>query len=252
MRIVKLLNKASSFSEFSNLIHIGAHEGQELSIYNNYNLQNIYLVEPLPKCVEILKEKIFGNPKIILLDFALGSKNEFMKIFIADGNDSSSSSLLEPRKSKISFSKTEEIEVKKFSSLGLDNIDIAVIDTQGFEIEVLKGFEEYIYKLNFAIVEFSNYEGYINQPVYKELNKFMMSKGFFVIDQIKNIIKPFPTVEGGSFGDALYVNKQLLNRKQIIYGLFKYFIRNNLIYDYYHYSKQKIKLNLKKTLRLSS
>ena len=250
MSIEKLLNRAINFSNFNNLIHVGAHEGQEISLYQHYNLKNIYLVEPLPECVEILKKKIIGNPNITLLDFALGSQNEFMEIYIADGNYSASTSLLKPRKSKITFSRTEKIEVKKFSSLGISNVDIAVIDTQGFEIEVLRGFEELIYDLNFAIVEFANYEGYINQPTYRHLNKFMMSNGFYVIDQIKIINKPYPTINGGSFGDALYINKRLLNSKQIIYGVVKYFIRNNIIYDFYYYSKKRIIQHLKKLLGL--
>ena len=70
------------------------------------------------------------------------------------------------------------MEVKKFSSLNIDTVDIAVIDTQGYEVEVVEGFEEKIFDLSFLIIEFANYEGYLNQPTYKELNKIMNKKKF--------------------------------------------------------------------------
>ena len=48
------------------------------------------------------------------------------------------------------------MEVKKFSSLNIDTVDIAVIDTQGYEVEVVEGFEEKIFDLSFLIIEFAN------------------------------------------------------------------------------------------------
>ena len=200
-------------SKIKNLIHIGAHEGQEMYYYDQYNFEKIYFVEPIKECADIIEDKIKFNPRYEVFNCALGSEDKIEKFYVADGFDSGSSSLLAPRKSDITFSKTIDVEVKKFTSLNIENIDSAVIDTQGYEIEVLKGFNEKIYDLNIAIVEFANYEGYINQPKYKKLNKFMKEKGFVPIDQVKRINKPFPTTRGGSFGDvstfSFYANKHI-------------------------------------------
>ena len=122
------------------------------------------------------------------------SNDSNSKLYVADGEDSGSSSLLAPRESEITFSTSQEITVKKFTSLGLKNIDMVVIDTQGYELEVLKGFESYINTIPCFIIEFANYEGYLKQQVYKDLNFFMRKKGFVPIAQIKRINKPFPTI----------------------------------------------------------
>lgn len=247
----ELLDKGLTFYEVKTLIHIGAHEAQEVWVYDQYDFQKIYLVEPLPRCISIIKDKISTKPKYKLFDCALGSRDEKTDIYIADGEDSGSSSLLKPRDSKITFSNKIQINVKKFTSLGIDKVDAAVIDTQGFEIEVLKGFEDKIASLKFAIVEFANYEGYKMQPKYKDLNRFMKSKGFVVIDQIKRINQPIPTINAGSYGDALYVNKNLLNVRQIFFGNFNYYYRNNIIYDLLLFYKKKSKIFLKNILKLS-
>jgi len=247
----KLIDKALSYSPINNLIHIGAHEAQEIWLYDQYDFKKIYLVEPLPHCVEIIKDKISDTPKYQLFNCALGSTDGTSQIFIADGYDSGSSSLLEPRDSDISFSTCVDINVRKFSSLEIGDVDVAVIDTQGFEIEVLKGFDEKIFDINFAIVEFANYEGYIKQPTYKELRKFMKKKGFIIVDQVKRIVQPIPTINGGSYGDALFVSNKLLDSREIFISNLKYYFLNNVVFDLTVHYKKKLKVFLKKMINKS-
>ena len=74
----------------------------------------------------------------------LGSKNRKNKIFIpANSKDTASSSMLEPRPSDIT-EKEEIIDEVRFDSLNLIDCNLVVIDTQGYELEVLKGFGEKI------------------------------------------------------------------------------------------------------------
>ncbi len=247
---INLLNKALNFSKIVNLIHIGAHKGEEINLYETYEFEKIYLVEPIKECADLIEKKIRNNPRFELFNCAMGSENKFLKFFVADGEDSGSSSLLAPRKSDILFSQIVEVEVKTFSSLNIKNIDAAVIDTQGYEIEVLKGFEDDLQKLNIAIVEFANYEGYINQPTYKTLNKFMRSQRFVPVDQIKRINKPIPSKMGGSFGDILYVRKDLLRGHEIIFYIAKNYITNHLLFDIYVYSKKTFKKYIKNKLEI--
>ncbi len=248
MRNLNLLNKGQEFSKIKNLIHIGAHEGQEIYYYEQYDFEKIYFVEPIKECVDVIKNKIKLKPRYQVFNCALGSEDKLEKFHVADGHDSGSSSLLAPRESDITFSKTIDVEVKKFTSLGLENIDTAVIDTQGYEIEVLKGFNKKIYDLNIAIVEFANYEGYINQPKYKKLNKFMKEKGFVPVDQVKRINKPFPTKRGGSFGDVLFVNSKLISKKDIYLFRLKNYVINLIIYDLVIFTKKILKRYLKSKL----
>lgn len=241
----RLLNKCLEFDEISNLIHIGAHEGQEVRLYQQYDFDKVFLVEPILECVEIIKQKIKNLDNYKVFNYALGASNGTANLFIADGIDEGSSSLLTPRESSVSFSRERDVELRTFQSLKLEPIDTAVIDTQGYEIEVLKGFGEKIYDLNFAIVEFANYEGYIKQPTYRELNIFMRKKGFIVVDQIKRINSPFPTVNSGSYGDALFVNTKYLTSIQRLKFNLKFILLNNMATDSLIFSKKNIKRKLR-------
>ncbi len=250
MSNLNLLNKGQEFSKIKNLIHIGAHEGQEIYYYEQYDFEKIYFVEPIKECVDVIKNKIKLKPRYQVFNCALGSEDKIEKFHVADGHDSGSSSLLAPRESDITFSKTIDVEVKKFTSLGLEDIDTAIIDTQGYEIEVLKGFNKKLNNLNIVIVEFANYEGYINQPTYKKLNKFMKKNNFVPVDQVKRINKPIPTKKGGSFGDILYVNSKHLNNKDIYLLRLKSYFINLIIYDLIVFTKKNLKKNIKKILNV--
>jgi FkbM family methyltransferase len=230
------------------LIHIGAHEGQEVSLYQQYNFDKVFLVEPILECVEIIKQKIKNLDNYEVFNYALGAKYGNANLYIADGIDEPSSSLLTPRESSITFSREREVELRTFQSLNLGAIDSVVIDTQGYEVEVLKGFGDKIYDLNFAIIEFANYEGYVKQPTYKELNIFMKKRGFIVVDQIKRINSPFPTVNSGSYGDALFVNTKYLTLIQQFRFNIKFLFLNNVATDFLIFTKNNLKRNLKKLL----
>ena len=82
------------------------------------------------------------------------------------------------------------------------------------------------------IVEFSNFEGYKNQTIYKNLNKFLISNNFSFVAQNKKVMKVFPNIHSGSYGDALYINNNLINRISISKAKFKYFILNNFLIDF--------------------
>jgi len=231
MSIEKFFYKAQKFDQINTVIHIGAHKGEEISFYESLNLDKVYLIEPIHEFQSIIKSKIENLSNFVLFTFALGRKNSFQKFYQAKNENSGSSSLLKPRDSDIDFHDSKIIEVRKFSSLNLDIIDIAVIDTQGYEVEVIEGFEEKIVDFKFLIIEFANYEGYLNQPTYRELNKIMNKKNFFMVYQIKRINKIFPSSYGGSYGDALYVSADYLNFLKKLFFIIKFNFLNNVIYD---------------------
>ncbi|GIR20648.1 hypothetical protein CM15mP35_09090 [bacterium] len=66
---------------------------------------------------------------------------------------------------------------------------MAIIDTQGYELEVLIGFEDKINNFKFLIVEFSNYEGYIGQVTYTQLNNFLNDANFSWFHKLKMLKK---------------------------------------------------------------
>lgn len=230
-----LILSAMKVQKLNSLVHIGGHLGQEVDFYKSLNLNKVIYFEPINEFADSIENKIRDLPNFVLHRCALGNKNSTELIYIADKgkfDDSGSTSLKEPRISNITFSTSRNIEVKKYSSFEYSKIDIAVLDTQGYELEVLQGFEDKINSFKFFIVEFSNYEGYKNQTIYKNLNKFLISNGFSFVTQDKIVNKVFPNSSSGSYGDALYVNNNLIDSTKIFMGKFKYFILNNYLIDF--------------------
>lgn len=229
-----LIYKALKKSNISSLIHVGGHIGQEVDFYHSLNLDKVIYFEPVKEFADELKLKINKFSNFHLHQCALGNENSNKVIYIADKgekDDSGSTSLLEPRESNISFGK-KVIEVKKYSSFDYSNIDIAVLDTQGYELEVLRGFKNKLQTFKFIIVEFSNFEGYINQTIYKDLNKFLNLNNFSFLTQNKKVLKVFKNKNTGSYGDALYVNNILINKTSILIGRIKFIILNSIMVDF--------------------
>ncbi len=189
------------------------------------------MLNQLKKFAKEIENKTKNLENFSVLAIGLGSEDKEGEINIAEDNHSGSSSIFSPRPSSIEFVQKEKIIVKKFSSLDLPVLDLAIIDTQGYELEVLKGFEEKINDFKFLIVEFSNYEGYIGQVTYNQLNKFLNSTNFFMISQIKNVKKVLKNKNGGSYGDALYVNSNYLSSRRIAVSRLHFLIVNNIISD---------------------
>ena len=133
----------------------------------------------------------------------------------------------------------------------INNVDCAVIDTQGYELEVLKGLEETILEFKILLVEFSTVEGYLGRPLYKELNQYLNSKNFFMTKQQKKVVTLLRTNTSGSYGDALYINGVLINKPLKFYLIIKYVLVNNFISEFINFftKKENYKKIIKKILK---
>ncbi len=251
----QLLKKILEQEKIESLIHVGGHKGEEADFYNSYGLSRVIYFEPIKQfyleIIEKIKSKNLSNFEAF--NIALGSENKNEEIYVADGDSSGSSSLLEPRPSDITFSKKEMIEIKTYTSLGISNIDLAVIDTQGYELEVLKGMGDQIKEFKYLVVEFSLFEGYINQVVFKELEDYLNSNSFTRVKTIRKL--SHKKYNDSNYGDAIYLNNNLLketNRK--IYLLKNKIIDSRLyffalIFFDFPFHLKKIKQIIKKIIR---
>lgn len=230
-----LLRHALKISNIDSVIHVGGHIGQEVDIYKSLDFRRVIYFEPVKSFSEQIALKIKRLKNFELFQYALGNDNFETRIHLADegeGDNSGSSSLLEPRESEITFSNTEIIKVRKYSDIGIDGIDCAIIDTQGYELEILKGFENKLDSFKFLILEFSNYEGYVGQVLYSDLNMFLNKNNFVLLKQFKKVNKVIPSNKSGSYGDALYINTNLLSKLQVKLFKYQYKFINNFIMDF--------------------
>jgi len=157
------------------IIQVGANTGQEVPILEKYT-QNIMLIEVHPHLVNNLKLKF---PNYIVIETALGNENTERDFYLASNGESSS--LLKPNKHldfypTIKFNDTMKVKVQRFEDLGIDisSYNVLLTDTQGVDLDVLKGFGNLINNIDLIISEYINtelYEGNQGLNLFKEYLK---------------------------------------------------------------------------------
>ncbi len=181
------------------VIHIGAHHGQEHSLYKSNGIKNIVYFEPLSSNFNILKNNVGEDS--ILYNCALGNVEGDVEMFVETANKGQSSSVLEPELHKrqyphIVFDNKEIVPMKRLDDIGLSNdYNFINIDVQGYELEVFKGGEKTLENIDYIITEVNRDEVYKNCAKIEELDKFLNTYGFERVET---------TWDGITWGDAFY------------------------------------------------
>ena len=202
--------------------YIGANEGQEIpEMLEHFPSCTIYCFEPQKIPFRSLNKKFGKNPNIFVYNFGLGSENKKLKIFTNNNNSNMSSSILEPKEhlkyhQNVTFEGTEEVIIKKFSDINIKGVDYLNIDVQGYELEVLKGFDN-LDEIKYIKTEVNRKELYKDCALVKDLDKYLKKYNFL---RVKTVWwgKTVP------WGDAFYVKQNQLNKFEIL--VFK--LRNNI------------------------
>jgi FkbM family methyltransferase len=173
------------FSDVKGIIHVGAHHGQEYEDYQAYFHKDvtIHWFEPIEESYRKLVENLDGRPNNFFYNLGLGSENTKKKIWKDSGNEGQSSSFLKPMKHldifpHITFEDQQEIEIFRLDDLFIRNSNALVLDTQGYELEVLKGANETIGFVNHIFCEVNSEEVYEGCPSLYDLDMFLQSHGF--------------------------------------------------------------------------
>jgi FkbM family methyltransferase len=186
------------------LIHIGAFYGQEKNVYNNLGINNVVWIEANPNYKEIIKNNV-GDDLVIIS--GVGNKNEILEFNIA--NNGQSSSFLEfgthlDEHPNINFTNKIKIESKRMSSiieeynLNINEYNFLNIDVQGYELEVLKGFDDLLINFDYISSEVNEKELYKDCPLISEIDDYLNKFGF---------IRVATNMTSHGWGDAFYIKK---------------------------------------------
>ena len=204
-------------------LDIGAHKGESINLFaSNFNINSIYSFEPNPITFEILSKNInklknkYSNTRIILENLALGSKNQ--KIFMKQISESSSSTIRDLNtnskyfKKKFFFLKNsknqnlfKEIEVNQIllseyiEKNNIQNIDFIKIDTEGYELEVLKGSKNILHKTMYVLFEHHYDDMIVKNYFFSDIHNFLKENNFHQLYKSK---MPFRKTF-----EYIYVNK---------------------------------------------
>lgn len=72
------------------VIHIGAHKGLEISLYQEMGFKNILFIEANPVVFEQLQENVRGMPNVMAVNYAIGDLNGEATLYVTSLSQSSS------------------------------------------------------------------------------------------------------------------------------------------------------------------
>ena len=201
--------------EVKGIAHIGAHVGSEVESYLKlFGEIPIHLFEPQKNIFKELKKNVVNQNKIFFYNIGLGSENKRVDFYVNTNNDGQSSSVLKPKNHMkyhphVLFEKGEKIEIKRYDDLHLEKVNFMNIDVQGYELEVLKGASKNLMNIDYLLIEVNRKELYENCVLVNELDLFLRK-----FDLIR--IKTEWWNKNGTWGDAFYIDKNLISIKNIL------------------------------------
>lgn len=183
----------SKFKNINTFIDVGANVGQfSLLINSLFSKKNVLAFEPIRSEYLIYKKIFKKNKNVKCFNIGLGNKTETKKLYLTKHKDSSSfykPSLIQNNLFRnIDIVSTETIKVKKLSSFlkKLKKPIFIKIDVQGYELEVLKGTD--LNQIQYIYLEGSYLKLYENQPLIKDIVKYLSNRNFKLIGEY-NLVK---------------------------------------------------------------
>ena len=196
------------------IIDVGSNKGQFIILIEKlFPNSTIYSFEPITEILEKQKKFFHYKKNIFYYNFALGSESSTKEFFVTKRKDSSSFfriNLIGNKNKNYQIKKTHNIEIKTLDDIILDREVIEPIlikiDVQGYELEVLKGSDKILKKVDFILLEVSKNEMYQNQPKEKEIIEYLQYRNFYILKQNNwSIIKKTDF----SQRDILFKNKKI-------------------------------------------
>lgn len=190
---------------------MGAHYGAEVPAYDLLNVNNIHLFEPQPDIFQMLRENYGYKKNVHLFNCALGATDgatlPIHREVEGSPNLSGSASLLKPKKHLTDFpdvkfeaTPSQHVEVNTLDSYQIKDADLLVMDTQGYELEVLKGGQQTLTHIKWIIFEYFKNEAYEKCVLETEIENFVEEQGF------QPVLKRFCN----STGDCLAVRPECI------------------------------------------
>jgi FkbM family methyltransferase len=190
------------------VIHVGGHIGDELHEYKINGVENIIIFEPQSHCFEKLSIKAREvDLPAKLVNKALGNKNG--RIDMTSDPTGLCGSILKPKlhlelSPDVLFSETLNVEISKLDDEIPENhtYNFLNMDTQGYELEVLKGGVKTLEKIDYIYTEVNQAEVYENNAMIGELDEFLND---YDMERVATGWHGSQT-----WGDALYIKRGLV------------------------------------------
>ena len=203
-RIIKFIK--SNRLNLNTFLDIGSHLGTYSDlILKDFSNCKIYMFEPQIKIFKKIKIKYKNKKNVKIYNCAISDKNSFKNFYMNLKNNNyyklksqlfgvTSSGMI------VKKLKVKTLALNKILKLNkIKNVDLAKIDTEGHEYEVLKGLQSSIKNINYILIEFRNDKIYQSYDA-KKIHNYLKKNNFV----LKEIYK-FPLTK---WEDRFYSNKR--------------------------------------------
>jgi len=201
--LIPLHNLVNKYNiQFKGILHVGAHECEELKDYERYIQRNkILWVEALSDKVELCKQRF---PNVLIENAVVSDKIE--KLMFNVSNNGQSSSILDfglhsHYHSHVHYVNSFEVETKLLKDV-ISKYDIEYnflnFDIQGAELKALKGMEEYLPTVDYLYTEVNSDYVYKDCALIEELDEYLLKFGLVRVETKMTEFK---------WGDAFYIRK---------------------------------------------
>lgn len=191
-----------------NILHVGAHEGQELNDYIECGAEKIHWIEANTDLANKLYSRL--DPLIHKITNAVVSNQDDQEVVFKIANNTQSSSILDLGEHSnlfpdIYYTHEEKRLTKTLNSIMIENkflnkINFLNIDIQGAELLALQGLTEHLDSIESIYIEINDSEVYKNCAQTNEIDEFLIQFNFERKE--KYLYSDHP------WGDAFYIKKK--------------------------------------------
>ena len=187
---------------FKGILHVGAHECEELKDYEVYLSRNqILWIEALPGKVEFSKKKY---PNVLIENAVVSDIVETVRFNVSNNGQSSSildfglHSTFHPQVHYVTCFETETKLLKNILPNYNINYNFLNLDIQGAELKALKGMDEYLNNVDYIYTEVNSDYVYKGCALIGELDEYLLHFGLHRVETKWTECK---------WGDAFYIRK---------------------------------------------
>ncbi|MFD2369934.1 FkbM family methyltransferase [Brevibacillus sp. GCM10020057] len=190
------------------VIHVGAHEGQELARYNAIGFSRVLFIEANPVVYQRLCQNVSTSPHVKTVNVAISNQNGKAQLRVMSF-DQSSSILPLKRHKHIYPSITEQYQItvptKTLDTLCTElqlndgDYNVLIMDIQGAELLALQGAANLLAHIEAIHTEVNFEELYENCARIEQIDAFLQSCQFTRIETA--------TPYHSSWGDAFYAKR---------------------------------------------
>jgi FkbM family methyltransferase len=167
--------------QISIVFDVGANIGQSATKFNKaFPQTRIFCFEPVKTTFHKLERNMYGKANISCHNIAFGANSGQATIYLT--GQSNTSSLLQPK--EIVGSEVVDVwTIDEFTSENqISRIDLLKIDTEGFDLDVLKGAHRILVagQVPFVLVEVGFHPGDTRHVLFDDVRSYLLPLGYAV------------------------------------------------------------------------